>query len=121
MLADAAVVGKVFWGGAVAEMGDRDVAAVAAAMRELTRKELIRPARHSSMAGEAEYAFWHVLARDVAYAQLPRPSRAARHMAAAKWLEAKAGERVEDIAEVLAHHWATALELSRAARARCGP
>ena len=25
------------------------------------------------MAGEAEYAFWHVLARDVAYAQLPAP------------------------------------------------
>ena len=115
MLADAAVVGKVFWAGAVAAMGERDVAAVNDAMRELARKELVRPARHSSMAGEAEYAFWHVLTRDVAYAQLPRPSRAARHVAAAEWLEAKAGDRAEDVAEVLAHHWATALELSRAA------
>ena len=84
-------------------------------MRELARKELVRPARHSSMAGEAEYAFWHVLTRDVAYAQLPRPSRATRHVAAADWLEAKAGERVEDIAEVLAYHYATALDLDRAA------
>ena len=67
------------------------------------------------MAGEAEYAFWHVLTRDVAYSQLPAPARAARHVAAATWLEAKAGERVEDIAEVLAHHYATALELTRAA------
>jgi predicted ATPase/class 3 adenylate cyclase len=114
MLADAAVVGKVFWAGAVAAMGERDVAAVTEAMRELARKELVRPARHSSMAGEAEYAFWHVLTRDVAYAQLPRPSRAARHVAAAEWLEAKAGDRAEDIAEVLAHHWATALDLARA-------
>ena len=115
MLADAAVVGKVFWSGAVATMGERDVATVDAAMHELARKELVRPARHSSMAGEAEYAFWHALTRDVAYAQLPRPARAARHVAAAEWLEAKAGERAEDVAEVLAHHWATALDLSRAA------
>ena len=65
--------------------------------------------------GEAEYAFWHVLARDVAYAQLPRASRAARHVAAATWIESKAAERVEDLADVLAYHYATALELARAA------
>ena len=115
MLADAAVVGKVFWAGAVAEMGDRDVADVVAAMRELAQKELVRPARHSSMAGETEFAFWHVVVRDVAYGQLPRASRAARHVAAARWLEAKAGDRAEDIAEVLAHHYATALDLANAA------
>jgi tetratricopeptide (TPR) repeat protein len=67
------------------------------------------------MAGEVEYAFWHVLTRDVAYAQLPRASRAARHVAVAEWLEAKAGDRSEDIAEVLAHHWASALDLAQAA------
>jgi tetratricopeptide (TPR) repeat protein len=115
MLSDAAVVGKVFWAGAVAAMGGRDTVAVTEAMRELARKELVRPARHSSMGGEAEYAFWHVLTRDVAYAQLPRPSRATRHVAAAEWLEAKAGQRVEDIAEVVAYHYATALDLDRAA------
>jgi class 3 adenylate cyclase/tetratricopeptide (TPR) repeat protein len=115
LLADAAVVGKVFWVGAVAAMGERTRVEVTEVLEELARKELVRPARLSSMAGEAEYAFWHVLMRDVAYAQLPRASRAARHVAAAQWLEAKAGERAEDIAEVLAHHWATALELARAA------
>ncbi len=67
------------------------------------------------MAGEAEYAFWHVLARDVAYNQLPRASRATRHVAAASWIESKAPERVEDLADVLAYHYATALELARAA------
>jgi predicted ATPase len=106
--------GQVFW----AERSPpwaAEVAEVIEAMRELARKELDRPARHSSMAGDTEYAFWHVLTRDVAYAQLPRASRAARHVAAAQWLEAKADERVEDIAEVLAHHFATALELDRAA------
>ena len=115
LLADAAVIGKVFWAGAVAAMGERDPQTVTTTLRELSRKELVRPPRHSSMAGEAEYAFWHVLARDVAYNQLPRASRATRHVAAAAWIESKAPERVEDLADVLAYHYATALELARAA------
>ena len=115
LLADAAVIGKVFWAGAVAAMGDRDPPTVTTTLRELSRKELVRPSRRSSMEGEAEYAFWHVLARDVAYNQLPRASRASRHVAAAAWIESKAPERVEDLADVLAYHYATALELARAA------
>ena len=66
------------------------------------------------MAGETESAFWHALGRDVAYAQLPRAARAARHVAAARWLEAKAGDRVGDIGEVLAHHYTVALDLAEA-------
>ena len=65
------------------------------------------PARTSSMEGEAEYGFWHLLVRDVCYAQIPRAARAARHRAAAAWIERKAGERVEDLADVLAHHYLT--------------
>jgi hypothetical protein len=52
-------------------LGDRDPQSVVDVLRELSRKELVRPARRSSMQGEAEYAFWHVLTRDVAYTQLP--------------------------------------------------
>src|SRR6185312_1542911 len=115
LLADAAVVGKVFWAGAIAAMGDRDLDAVADVLRELSHKELVRSARRSSMQGEAEYAFWHILTRDVAYNQLPRASRASRHIAAATWIEAQAPDRVEDHADVLAYHYATALDLARAA------
>jgi class 3 adenylate cyclase/tetratricopeptide (TPR) repeat protein/predicted transcriptional regulator len=109
LLADAAVVGKVFWAGAVATMAGRDLDEVREVLRELTRKELIRPSRQSSMAGEAEYAFWHALTRDVSYNQLPRASRASRHVAAARWIETKASGRVEDLADVLAYHYATQL------------
>ena len=84
-------------------------------LREMSRKQLVRPARRSSIEGEAEYTFWHILARDVAYAQLPRGSRSSRHVAAARWIESKAPERVEDLADVLAYHYATALDLARAA------
>ena len=115
MLADAAVVGKVFWAGAIAQMSHRDLDEVTETLRELSRKKLVRPARRSSIEGEAEYAFWHILARDVAYGQLPRASRAVRHVAAARWIESKAPERVEDIADVLAYHYSSALDLTRAA------
>jgi class 3 adenylate cyclase/tetratricopeptide (TPR) repeat protein len=115
LLTDAAVVGKVFWDGPLVAMGARDPGEVAGALAELAQLGFLRPAAQSSMAGEREYAFWHVLGRDVAYRQLPRGSRADRHAAAAIWLEAKMGERIDDIADVLADHWGTALELSRAA------
>ena len=117
VLADASVVGRVFWDGAVIAMGGRSQAAVAAALDGLARRQLVRPMPTSSMADEHEYDFWHVLARDVAYRALPRAARAARHAAAARWIEAKAGDRVDDVAEILAHHYSTALDLARAAGA----
>jgi predicted ATPase/class 3 adenylate cyclase len=116
LLQDAAVLGKFFWAGALAEMGDREPHETEQALHELSRKELVRPVRRSSMEGEVEYAFWHLLVRDVCYAQIPRAGRAVRHRAAATWIEAKAGERAEDVADVLAHHYITALDLARAAR-----
>jgi hypothetical protein len=71
------VLGKVFWAGAVAAMAGRDQHEVELALHELTRKELVRPDRMSSMEGEHEYGFWHVLVRDVCYGQIPRAARAA--------------------------------------------
>ena len=115
LLQDAAVVGNVFWAGAVVEMSSRDPHEVELALHELSRKELVRPARTSAMEGEQEYGFWHLLVRDVCYGQIPRAARAARHRAAAAWIEEKAGDRAEDLADVLAHHYLTARELTGAA------
>jgi class 3 adenylate cyclase len=114
MLQDAAVLGKVFWAGAVAEMRGLPDREVRDDLHELARKELLRPARRSSVEGEAEYAFQHLLIRDVAYGQIPRATRAAKHRAAAAWIERMAGERVADSAELLAYHYEQALELVRA-------
>jgi class 3 adenylate cyclase/tetratricopeptide (TPR) repeat protein len=116
LLHDAAVVGQVFWAGAVASMAGHDEAEVRAVLHELARKELIRPARRSSMAGQAEYAFSHALIREVCYAQIPRAGRAQRHQRAAAWIETMAGERAADYAEILAAHYTTALDLAQAAK-----
>src|ERR1019366_7951689 len=61
LLQDAAVSGKVFWAGALASMGERDPRDVELALHELARKELVRPTRSSSMQGEQEYGFWHLI------------------------------------------------------------
>ncbi|HXE94398.1 MAG TPA: adenylate/guanylate cyclase domain-containing protein [Gaiellaceae bacterium] len=115
LLHDGAVVGKVFWAGAIASMGDRDEDFVRAGLHELARKELVRSARTSSVSEQAEYSFWHLLVRDVAYSQIPRAERGRKHVAAAEWVESMAGERVTDHAELLAYHYEQALELAKAA------
>jgi class 3 adenylate cyclase/tetratricopeptide (TPR) repeat protein len=115
ILHDAAVLGKVFWVGAVAAMGKRARAEVEEALRELARKELVRRARRSSVENDLEFSFWHALVRDVAYSQIPRAIRARKHMAAAEWILGMAGERVDDHAELLAHPYGEALALARAA------
>ena len=73
----------------------------------------MRRERRSSVAGETEYAFRHLLVRDVAYGQIPRPSRAEKHQRSAAWI-ASLG-RAEDHAEMVAYHYLSALELLRAA------
>ncbi len=110
LLQAAAVMGKIFWSGSVQALTGLDEAAVGEALHELTRKELVRPARTSSMAGQSEIAFWHALVRDVAYAQIPRAARAALHVAAAGWIESILGDRAEDQSEILAHHYERAIE-----------
>ncbi|HYV01564.1 MAG TPA: hypothetical protein VEM93_04405, partial [Actinomycetota bacterium] len=117
LLQDAAVMGKVFWSGAVASMSGREEREVRGGLHELARKELVRPMRTTSVKDQAEYAFWHALVRDVAYAQIPRADRARRHGLAADWIEQMAGERVGDQAELLSHHYEKALQLSTAAGA----
>ena len=118
LLQDAAVVGKVFWSGALAAIGGRDRFELEQRLHALERRELVRRERRSSVAGESEYAFLHVLVRDVAYGAIPRATRAERHRAAAEWIESLG--RPEDHADLLAHHYLAALELARAAGTDAG-
>ena len=115
VLQDAAVVGEVAWAGAIEVVGDRERSAVSELADSLERKEFLRFRRRSSVEGEAEYAFGHVLVRDVVYGQIPRAERGAKHRLAAEWIESLG--RREDHVELLAHHYVRALELADAAGA----
>lgn len=117
LVQDAAVVGLVFWTGALVAMSGRERAAVEEDLRILARRDLVRPLRTSTMRDEPEYTFRHAITRDVAYQQLAREPRAIRHLAATQWLERQAADRVTDVAEVLAFHSAEALRLAGSAGA----
>ena len=112
LLHDASVVGKVFWQGALASMDGADRRTLEERLHALERKEFLRREPRPSVAGETEYAFRHILVRDVAYGQIPRAERAEKHVRAAEWIESLG--RPEDQAELLAHHYLSALELAAA-------
>ncbi|HEX4746757.1 MAG TPA: adenylate/guanylate cyclase domain-containing protein [Gaiellaceae bacterium] len=111
----AAVLGKVFWSDALATVANLEPWQLHDALRSLERKEFIRREHRSAVAGASQHAFQHALVRDAAYGQIPRAARAARHVAAAEWIESLPDDRAEDRAASVAHHYVTAIELFRAA------
>ncbi|MBA3717357.1 MAG: hypothetical protein H0W87_03915, partial [Actinobacteria bacterium] len=112
VLQDAAVLGKVLWVGALSEIAGLARWTVEERLHALERKEFVRREQHSSVAGETEYAFRHILVRDVAYGQIPRSRRGDKHRAAAEWIESLG--RSEEQSELLAHHYLEALEYAKA-------
>ena len=113
LLQDAAVVGRVFWLGALEAMSGISRRDVDKLLQTLARREFVQRARHSSVAGDTEYAFRHELLRDVAYDEIPRAAKAERHRRAAEWIDSLG--RAEDHAELLAHHYLAAFDYARAA------
>ena len=115
MLADAAVVGKVFWagsgrrdGGPGARRGHRGDAGALA--------QGARPPCAALVHGRRGRVRLLAHPRPRCGVRAASPGRASqRHVAAARWIESKAADRLEDRADVLAYHYGTALELSLAA------
>jgi class 3 adenylate cyclase/tetratricopeptide (TPR) repeat protein len=108
-LQDAAVIGRVFWLGAVAELTGRSVGEVRGALGRLRVKELVVPHEPSSFSDEHEFSFRHNLIRDGAYDSLPKELRADKHAGVARWAERQAGDRADEIAELIATHLLEAL------------
>ena len=71
LVQDASVVGSVFWSGALARLMGTDRWSVEERLLALERREPVRREQPSSVEGEEQYAFRHVLLRDVAYAEIP--------------------------------------------------
>jgi class 3 adenylate cyclase/tetratricopeptide (TPR) repeat protein len=100
----AAVIGKVFWWGAVAELAPPDVGlSVGTHLQALVRRDLIRPER-STFAGEDAFQFHHLLIQEAAYRGTPKEQRAAMHERFADWVSRSAGERAQEFEEVMGYH-----------------
>jgi class 3 adenylate cyclase/tetratricopeptide (TPR) repeat protein len=115
VLLDAAVVGKVFWRGALEAMAaGQDRMPLEDALDLLESRDFIRREPTSQIQGDHEYTFKHMLIREVAYTTLPRAARRDRHAAVARFITNAAGERVAEAAALLAHHWREAGDDDRA-------
>ena len=109
LVQDASVVGKVFWLGAVAQLGGHDDRqTLEELLHGLQRKQFVLRERRSSMEGDPQYSFAHTLVRDVTYSQIPRAARTEKHRRAAAWIESLG--RPDDYAELRSHHYVSALE-----------
>ena len=73
---------------------------------QLAARDLVRPG-----AGDV-FTFRHILIREVAYQTLTRAGRAVLHAAAGAWLENRAAEREDALAELIAYHYREAAVLS---------
>ena len=101
----AAVIGRTFEEDvlrAVVDDGDVD-----ADLRELERRDLIRAAAGSP---RPAYTFRHALTQEAAYGSLLAKTRRSVHRKVARELEASSGERLAEVAPVLAHHFGQAGE-----------
>jgi class 3 adenylate cyclase/DNA-binding SARP family transcriptional activator len=107
----AAVVGRVFWDGALARLAPVDD--LDGALQTLRRREFVLERLSSSIPGQREYAFKHVLIRDVAYASLPRAERGRAHAETAAWIEHTSGDRAGELSELLGHHYDAAFSFLR--------
>jgi tetratricopeptide (TPR) repeat protein len=121
----ASVVGSVFWPGAVAHLQDETGAAqngeLLQRLEVLEQRDLIREHEDSSVAGEREYGFKHIMIRDVAYGRMPRGRRAQLHLLFADWLEALPAAE-DEFVEIVGYHLEQACLLTRAiARATIEP
>ena len=112
LLLDAAVVGKVFWVDALLAL-DGQRSDVLHVLEELERRDLVRREPSSIIEGQQQYAFTHVLIRDVAYDLLPRGDRARRHAQVAEFFGNATGVSGDAIG-AMARHWKSAGDNERA-------
>ena len=84
-------------------------------LNSLVRKELLRPAR--PVEDVESFRFRSLLIRDAAYESLPKQARAELHESFASWMEAAMEDRLEEVQEIVGHHFERAFRY----RAELGP
>ena len=100
LLQCAAVIGRIFWKGAVEQLV-LEGTEIDPLLDDLLLREFVLPEARSTISGEQAFRFKHVLIREVAYAGLSKAARAGYHQRFAEWLRMRAGE---ELLEIRAYH-----------------
>ena len=116
VLQRAAVVGRVFWDGAVRALGAADALAVEVegVLSALVERDHVHLRAESAFAGAGEFIFASNVLRDVVLEEILGRQRRAYHACVAEWLIEHSGERVEEYAGLIADHLEQAGETERA-------
>jgi ABC-type oligopeptide transport system substrate-binding subunit len=110
-LTAASVLGRSFGLAMLEALVARNGDGVRGALTELQRLDLLREGRRWP---EPEYRFKHALIQEAAYRTLVAQDRQRLHRTAAAWLEERAGDRLDEVAGLLAHHWLGAKDEGKA-------
>jgi class 3 adenylate cyclase len=119
LLETASVIGKQFSRGILSRVGEEalpdlvmegglDAALAALVAGDFLYERVLYP--------EPEYAFHHPLTQEVAYQSQLNARRVGVHAAVARAVETLSGERLNERAAVIAHHWGAAGDSDAAAR-----
>ncbi|MCC6524308.1 MAG: tetratricopeptide repeat protein [Polyangiaceae bacterium] len=116
ILQEAAVVGAVFWTGAVEALHGEPVGP---ALERARSRGLVHRRASASFEGEEEYAFASSILCEVLHERVLKKQRQSMHAGVARWIEQASGGRPERAAcqPGYAEHLEAAGELERAARA----
>ena len=106
LLQRGAVVGRVFWRGALEHLAP-DIEGHEALIDDLLQREFLLREPRSSISGEVAYRFKHALIREVAYTGMAKLARAQYHARFAEWLAERTGE---ELVEIRAYHLDQAVE-----------
>jgi class 3 adenylate cyclase len=111
LLLHASVVGQTFWEGSLVGAAREEGLDLRRTLATLQEKDLLATSPGGRLAGEREYAFKHVLIRDVAYGMLPKSVRCRKHVEVGEFIRERAGERAEAFIGLIAEHYVRAAAL----------
>ena len=110
----AAVLGAEFTAPLLAAVLDRQPAALAPVLGELSASDLVHP--EQAAAAASRYRFRHALLQEAVYLGLLRAERRDLHARAAAALAAASSDRLPEVAAVLGRHYAAAGDAEQAVR-----
>lgn len=114
VLQQASMVGKVFWDAAVSYLNEAtqsegipaepEIADIPDYLNSLQERELILQHKGSAFSETIEFSFKHAILQEVAYESVLKLKRRLYHAMVADWLISHSGDRVGEVAGLIAGH-----------------
>lgn len=107
---DGAVLGKTFTRQGLSSVTGTPPDLLEPLLASLLRKEILSVQADPRSPERGQYSFLQDIVKRVAYETLARPERKAKHLASARFLEAAFSAEEDEVVEVVAAHYVSALE-----------